>query len=101
MIDRHMLESLDYETTLSNPVKFKAFVDDIIGVYTNWQKTAEEGYKYLPRKHLIPVLNAAEMYKWTARKIAKDPFIIYQKKVKPSVPRIVVNYGFNALTAAY
>jgi len=29
------------------------------------------------------------MYKWTAKKIEKDPLIVYKQKVKPSKARIL------------
>ncbi|UCH88827.1 MAG: phytoene/squalene synthase family protein [Thermoplasmata archaeon] len=94
------LKSLDYEDTMNNRDEFESFVREQIGVYQKWQNIAEEGYIYIPRKYLIPVLNAAEMYKWTAKTINDDPYIVYERKVKPSIPRIVVNIGINAVTAS-
>ena len=100
VLSRHGLTSLDFEATSIRPGKFRSFIKDIVGICWGWQRTAEKGYRYLPRKYLVPIMNAAEMYKWTAKRIVTDPFVIYKEKVKPSVPRIVLNYGFNALTAA-
>ncbi|KYC44618.1 MAG: hypothetical protein AMQ22_02283 [Candidatus Methanofastidiosum methylothiophilum] len=37
------------------------------------------------------------MYNWTGRTISKDPFIVYKKKIKPSVPRIVSTIAYNSI----
>ena len=55
-----------------------------INRYFLLQKKAEEGYKYIPRDYLIPIKTAADLYKWTAKTILKDPRIIFRKKIKPT-----------------
>lgn len=57
--------------------------------YDGWQKEAEEGYKFIPKRYLIPVKTAAEMYKWTVERIARNPEVVFETKVKPSKLRIV------------
>ncbi|UCH88326.1 MAG: squalene/phytoene synthase family protein [Thermoplasmata archaeon] len=94
------LKNLRNEETRGKKEEFIGFIREQIGVYRKWQEIAEEGYRYIPRKYLIPVLNASEMYKWTADTIYKNPFIVYDRKVKPSIPRISVNIGVNAVTAS-
>jgi hypothetical protein len=37
------------------------------------------------------------MYQWTAGQIANNPFVIYERKVKPSIPRIISALGTNAI----
>jgi phytoene synthase len=51
----------------------------------------QKGYGGLKREARIPIMNASDMYKWTAMKILRDPMIVYRKKVKPSKARIVLN----------
>lgn len=61
----------------------KDFVNNhqiIIDRFWQWQKEAEEGYKYIPKKYLIPIKTAAEMYKWTIKKIGENPMIVFEKK---------------------
>ena len=94
------LSNLRYEETIDKKQQFVGFIREQIGVYRKWQAIAEEGYRYIPRKYLIPVLNASEMYKWTADTIYKNPYIVYNRKVKPSITRILVNIGVNAVTAS-
>lgn len=48
------------------------------------QKQAEQGYKYIPYKYKIAIATAADMYKYTAKIIEKNPLIIFEKKVKPN-----------------
>lgn len=93
------LESLEQHETIKNPVGFKRFVHTQLERFHEWQAEAEKGFKYIPKRYLIPIKTASEMYKWTARIIEKDPFIVYDRKVKPSIPRIVANIGINAVFA--
>jgi phytoene synthase len=83
------IEKLDYEYILNNRDKFNEFIKKQLMYYCNWQSIAEEGYKYIPKRYLIPVKTASEMYNWTAEQIFKDPMIVYVKKVKPQVSKIV------------
>jgi phytoene synthase len=46
---------------------------------------------------LISIKTASDMYKWTAREIERDPFVVYKKKVKPSTPKIVFNVFTNSI----
>ena len=93
------LESLEQQNTIENPTGFKRFVLTQLDRFNEWQAEAEKGFKHIPKRYLIPIKTASEMYKWTARVIEKDPFIVYDKKVKPSIPRIVANIGKNAVFA--
>ena len=55
------------------------------------------GYYFIPRRYLIPIKTASEMYKWTGRKIHQNPFMIYELKVKPMISQIVVNTLVNII----
>lgn len=91
------LDSLRPEDSRKNPDGFRRFVHKQLDMFYAWQMEAEKGFKYIPKRYLIPIKTASEMYKWTAKVIGDDPFIIYEKKVKPSIPRIVVTVGKNAV----
>ena len=93
------LENLEQQNTIKNPTGFKRFVLTQLDRFNEWQAEAEKGFKHIPKRYLIPIKTASEMYKWTARIIEKDPFIVYDKKVKPSIPRIVASIGKNAVFA--
>lgn len=83
------LTSLDSEYVQQHPEQFKTFIRDEIKRYQHWQKEAQKGYRFIPRRYRIPIMTAADMYCWTAHQIAKDPFIVFEKKVKPPKARIL------------
>jgi phytoene synthase len=97
-MDRFGLDGLNYEETSRKPEAFRGFASAQIDRYFSWMETAEAGFKHIPRRYLIPIKTASDMYKWTARKIAANPFIVYRKKVKPSLNRIVYTALWNAIS---
>lgn len=91
------LTSLDENQAIANPNGFRGFVRKQLETYKIWQETAEKGFKFIPYRYLIPIKTASDMYNWTARQIEKDPFVVYQRKVKPSAPKIVSNIFSNSI----
>lgn len=94
------LESLARDRTSQHPDRFRGFVRHQIRRYFAWLRVAEEGFGHIPKRYLISVKTASDMYKWTARQIAEDPFIVYARKVKPSVLRILYRATVNAATTS-
>lgn len=92
------LASLSHKEALKKPVAFQEFMRAQIAQYTQWQAQAAEGYTYIPYRYRVPIVTAARMYGWTARQIAKDPFIVYQKKVKPTKQHVVLFGLWTCLT---
>jgi phytoene synthase len=90
-LNKFHLKDLKEETAKKSPECFRALVDSQIEKYLKWQGDAELGFEGLERKFRIPVANASDMYKWTAMKILRNPFIVYREKVKPSKSRIILN----------
>jgi phytoene synthase len=85
------------EKTAKDPVAWSAFVRKEIAHYREVQRQAEQGYRFIPRRYLIPIRTAAEMYKWTADQIEKNPMIVWQKKIKPSKTRVITQLLKNCL----
>jgi phytoene synthase len=85
----HGLGTLHYEEARLKPEAFSSFIRQQIERYYRWQEIAQKGYKYIPKRYLISVKTAADMYQWTAEQIYKNPFIIYEWKVKPLVTTIL------------
>jgi len=77
------LQSLSPEVCTENPQTFADFINAQTHLYQGWQKEAEKGYRYIPKKLLVPIRTASDMYNWTAAQIQKNPSIIWKKKVKP------------------
>lgn len=91
------LSDLSCESAEANPKEYKKFIRLQIDRYKQWQQEAEAGYKYIPKRLRIPVRTAAAMYGWTAHEIAKDPFVVFEKKVKPSKFRVAFTALRNCL----
>jgi 15-cis-phytoene synthase len=91
------LANLGEEQARMNPEGFKGLVLKQLNTYKSWQAEAEKGFKYIPYRYLMPIKTASDMYKWTAKQIEKDPFVVYQRKVKPSIPQIVSNVLTNSI----
>lgn len=95
------IESLDEEYAQKRPEEFKSFVRKQLETYYSWQEKAEEGFTYIPFRYLIPIKTASDLYKWTGSQINKNPLVVYQRKVKPSIPNILSKVLFNSITAKF
>ena len=91
------LSSLDREEADRHPEAFKRFIAHQLERYRAWQREAEAGFRFIPKRYLIPIKTASDMYGWTARKIEADPFVVYRRKVKPRRGRIILRVVRNAL----
>jgi len=82
------------------PKQFKAFIRSQIHLYFKWQKRAELGFEFIPKNMRIAVKTASDMYLWTAKEIYKNPFIVYDLKIKPSWSKVLLN-GLKNTVKAY
>ena len=73
------------------------FVQKHVAQYAQWQAEAEAGYSFMPWRARLAVRTAGDMYKWTARQIAKDPMVVFDRKVKPAKSRILLQALWNGL----
>ncbi len=64
--------------------KIIALIRFEIKLYQAKQKFAERGYAYIPYLSLVPIKTTADLYQWTARRIAKQPLKVFEQKIKPS-----------------
>lgn len=93
------LADLSEKSARENRDEFERFLRLQLDRYNDWQRQAEAGYRYIPKRSLVPIKTASEMYNWTGRVIASDPMVVYRRKVKPSRGRIMARIVANALTA--
>jgi len=49
------------------------------------QNEAEKGFRYIPNSSLMAVKTASDIYYSLGKKIVKNPLIIFEKKVRPSL----------------
>lgn len=89
-LEKYDLDSLEEEEARSNPENFRKFMDAQLDKYWDWEEEAKEGFSYIPYRYRVPVKLSAELYEYTAEKIREDPFVVYDKKVRPSKPRIAL-----------
>ncbi len=91
------LHSLKKEDALIQQDKFIDFIKKEIGRYEEWQQEAAKGYAFIPRRYLIPIKTASDMYNWTAKRIFKNPLMVFERKVKPHKSRIILQILKNFL----
>jgi phytoene synthase len=96
-LERFGLEDLKPDTARAKPEQFRAFVHSQIERYHGWQEEAERGFRFIRRRYLVPIKTASELYKWTARGIKADPLVVYKKKLKPSVYRVMHYAAVNSV----
>jgi phytoene synthase len=96
-LQKHGLQNLTYEYIKDNSEKFNRFLQTQLDRYCKWQEKAEDGYHYIPKRYLISIKTASEMYNWTAEQIAIHPFIIYDLKVKPKISQILLRVFSNLI----
>lgn len=84
------LPDLSERTARQNPEAFGELIRFELRRYEQWQRRAGQGFGSIPRRYRIPLRIAVDMYNWTGRQIAKDPLIVFGKKVKPSKQRVML-----------
>ena len=94
------LTDLQEPTTSANPEAFRRFLRRQVERYEAWRTEATNGFAFIPRRSLIPIRTASDMYHWTASRIARDPFIVYRNKVKPRAGRVMSRIVRNTLFSA-
>jgi phytoene synthase len=80
-----------------HPQRFRSFVEHHLELYRGWQREAEEGFALIPWRMRIPIQTASAMYNWTAATIARDPSVVFRRKVRPGKPRIFASVLANSL----
>lgn len=98
-LQKYGLPGLSVSLAYKHPAAFREFIEAQLVYYHEWQKQAAEGFKYIPRSQRIALRTAVDMYSWTADTIAKNPFIVFDKKIKPSKSRVVVRALVRSINA--
>lgn len=88
---KYGLNELSQAAAQRKPAAFTAFMRAQLAYYTAWQHEADEGLHYLPRRARVAIRTAVDGYNWTAQQIAKDPFVVFKRKVKPSKHRLIIS----------
>jgi phytoene synthase len=96
-LEAYGLESLDRAHITKKESQFSEFINLQLGYYKSWQKMAEQGFSYIPKRYFIPIKTASDMYLWTAEQIKHNPMIVYEKKVKPSMRYILSRFLYSTM----
>lgn len=91
-------KTLEEAEVRQKPDDFIYWIRKQISRYIVWQHQATYGFEHIPKRYLVPIKTASDMYYWTAQQIEKDPFIVYQKKVKPNKVFILAKAVQNLIT---
>ena len=94
------LDDLTRGEARRKPEQFKQFIRSQIKVYFQWQSRADYGLSLIPKRMRVPVKTASDMYLWTATEIYKNPFIVYDAKIKPSKGKVLLS-GIKNLVSTY
>ena len=87
----HFHESIyEEEYARSHEKDFTEFIHLSVRRYQVWLNIARKGFRFLKRRHRIAISTASDMYEWTSMQILKDPFVIYERKIKPSKIRVLM-----------
>lgn len=85
------LKNLNKEEAEKNKKIFSLFIKKQLDYYNNWQREAKTSFKYLAFPYYIPIVTASLMYNYTAKEIRKNPLIVFKKRIKPSIFRIMLS----------
>ncbi len=96
-LEKFGLDSLKLSETRAKEENFSKFMDFQVSRYEKWQKIAEDGFQFIPKRYMIPIKTASDMYKWTAGGIRTRPFRVYDEKLKPSKIRIMMKGLMNTI----
>lgn len=91
LIKKHGLNNLSRSEVVKKKSNFISLIRECVGIYRDWQKSAEDGFIYISRRNLVPVRVASDMYKWTMDQIYQNPMIIFKIKLKPSKARVITS----------
>ena len=94
---QHGLDNLSFEHVKLHTEQFRHFIQTQLDRYCHWQKYAEQGYRFIPKRYLISIKTASEMYHWTGEQIAHHPLIVYECKVKPMISKIILTVFSNLI----
>lgn len=89
-LNKYALDKITEKTALRNPAEFREFIEGQLAYYHAWQQEAAHGFKAVPYRQRIALQTAVDMYNWTAKKIADDPYSMFQKKIKPNKYRVIL-----------
>ena len=87
--------------TTVEKVHFAKRIQQCITQYKRWTQEAATEFRHIPYPARIAVMTASDMYLWTSKQIEKNPFIVFERKVKPKRIRILLAGMKNTVKALW
>jgi len=81
--------TLSKEYAYANPEKFAKLMRMQLDRARAFLDESREGLKYFPHRYLLPIMVSMDLYEYVIRSIYKNPLIVFDKKVRPSVVVII------------
>ncbi|MGH7196996.1 MAG: phytoene/squalene synthase family protein [Candidatus Saccharimonadales bacterium] len=88
-IQQFELKDVSARTAYATPEAFKQLMHFELNRFWQWKNEAESGMAFVPRRSRVPIQVATDTATWTARRLAKDPLIVFQRSLKPKKSRIL------------
>jgi len=98
---RSGLRELSESAAREDEAAFVRFLSGHLARFRDFQKLADEGYRYIPYRYRVAIRTARDMYSWTGRVIERTPFVVFQKKVKPGKARVILTAIRNGLVELF
>lgn len=96
----------DYELTDLQPLTvrhapeaFSRMMRHEVDRYFSWVTLGEAAFADIPRRYRIPIQTATDIYSWTARGLRRQPTVVYERKLKPSIPHVIAQVLYNTFTS--
>lgn len=88
-LEKYNLENLSFEYLKNNQENFNKFLRNEIEYFNQLINEAKPGFILIPKRYRMPIQIATNLYLYTAKIIYKNPMIVFERKVKPSLTRIL------------
>lgn len=86
---RYGLSGLSRREVRASEGAFRLFVQAQIARYETWQRQAEQGFGYVPKRYRVPIEAATKLHAWMARAILENPLVVFERRISPP-PRVIV-----------
>lgn len=89
-LEKYNLENLEEDYIKQNQENFQKFLRAELDYFYQLVDEAKKGFHFMPRRYRIPIKIATNLYIYTGKIIYENPQVVYEKKVKPRMSRILI-----------
>ena len=85
----------DPDWARAHPDEFAAYLRSHIARYKTWGAEGRSGFRYLPGRYRAAIATAQDMYDWSARRIEKNPVVVFDRQMKPPKWLVIARGALN------